>query len=310
MTPRLSCTAIGVSYGNTEAVQDIDLSVAPGEAVGLLGPNGAGKSTTMRVIAGVQPPDRGSVTLDGVDVYASRCRPVIGYVPQDLAVYEDMTGRQNLRFWSRIAGVSRRQIDASVAEILERTLLVEVADNKVRSYSGGYKRRLNLAIGLVNDPSLLVVDEPTVGLDPQARDALLATLATVRDEGLSILYATHYLHEVERLCDRVLVLDNGRLIADSTPERLRTDIGIGDRITIRVTDGSDRLQTWFAVRPDVTVVEATTDMLVLHVHSDTSSLAVIVEGAAAVSAQIHDVTIEEANLEATFLAMLANGPGK
>ena len=205
-------------FGKVEAVKDVSFEVAAGICYGLLGPNGAGKTTTISAIVGTLEPDGGSVTIlgkpMGVDKYDAKRH--IGYVPQEIAVYEELSASDNLRFFGALYGLNGAGLASRIGEALDVTSLADRADEPVKNYSGGMKRRLNIAIALLHRPDLLVLDEPTVGVDPQSRHAIFVTLKALQSEGMTLLYTTHYMEEVERMCQRVAVMDHGELVAEDT----------------------------------------------------------------------------------------------
>src|SRR6266542_867137 len=214
----LSVENLRKSFGDLVAVSDVSFAVAPGQLVGLLGPNGAGKTTTVSMIAGLVTPDHGEVRIGGrpltgdTDLLKRR----IGLVPQDLALYDELTARENLRFFGALYRLTGDALDAAIAASLELVGLTERGRDRVKSFSGGMKRRLNLAAGLLHDPDVLLLDEPTVGVDPQSRNAIFENLEILKRRGKALLYTTHYMEEAERLADRIVVLDHGRVIADDT----------------------------------------------------------------------------------------------
>ena len=220
----LACTDLTYSYGARRAVDGLSFVVRPGEAYGLLGPNGAGKTTTIRMVCGIVPARSGSVTIDGRRLRpgpAGRdARVALGYVPQDVALYPNLTLAENLGYWATMQGVPRRRRRARAHEVLELVGLADRAGDRVEHCSGGMQRRVNLAVALVHRPPVVVLDEPTVGVDAQSRAALPRTLAGLRDGGTALLYTSHYMDEVARLCDRVGVIDHGRLLAEGFPAAL------------------------------------------------------------------------------------------
>ncbi len=229
------------SYGNRPAVQALDLEVRPGELFGLLGPNGAGKTTTLQILAGLLEPAAGEVELFG-DAARGRTRELrrrIGLVPQSLAVYPDLSGLANARFFGRLQGLRGRALEQAARDALERVDLTERAHDAAGQYSGGMQRRLNLACGLVHGPELLLLDEPTVGVDPQSREHLLQAIRALADEGTTVIYTSHYMEEVERLCDRIAILDQGRLIALGSQRELLSLVGLGEMIEVHGLGDSD-----------------------------------------------------------------------
>jgi len=223
-------------YGAHRAVDGISFEVARGELFGLLGPNGAGKTTTIGVLATLLPGNGGSVTVGGHDVAREpgAVRSLLGLVPQEIALYTDLDARTNLEFWGKLHGLDGTALRARVDELLELTDLQEHARQKVENFSGGMKRRLNLAAGLVHSPEVLFLDEPTVGIDAQARSRLLELIGELSAQGLTVIYTTHYLEEAEQLCDRIGVIDKGRLVAVGDKEDLISQIGDEDRVRVDV----------------------------------------------------------------------------
>jgi linearmycin/streptolysin S transport system ATP-binding protein len=212
----LEVTGLRKSFGSTVAVKDVSFKVARGERFGLLGPNGAGKTTTISVITGTLDADSGSVTVDGEVVSTSSygAKRKIGYVPQEIALYDEISARDNLRFFGALYGLGATQIARATDAALTLSGLHERAGDDVKTFSGGMKRRLNIAVALMHDPELLVCDEPTVGVDPQSRHAIFETLLKLADAGKTILYTTHYMEEVEKLCPHVAVMDHGEIVAN------------------------------------------------------------------------------------------------
>jgi ABC-2 type transport system ATP-binding protein len=212
------------SYGAKPAVAGVSLRVKPGEIVGLLGPNGAGKSTTIAMLCGLTPPDQGTVTVNRkpLDADASDVTRRIGIVPQDLALFEDLCAAGNLALFGALYGVPRADLPGRIAAALALVRLGDHARSKPATFSGGMKRRLNIACALVHDPDVLLFDEPTVGVDPQSRNAIFDNLEALRARGKALLYATHYMEEAERLCDRIVIVDHGKVVASGTVAELRT----------------------------------------------------------------------------------------
>lgn len=205
---------VSKSYGDVEAVRGVSLTLAPGEILGLLGPNGAGKSTLLGMISGLLAPDRGSIRLpDAGDPRDPQARRSLGLAPQSLSLYEELTAEENLRFLGTLYGFSGRQLASRVEYCLELAGLEARKRDRVTTFSGGMKRRLNLACALIHDPPLLLLDEPTVGVDPQTRAHLFDQIERLRDDGKGVIYATHYMEEASRLCRRVAIVDHGQLLA-------------------------------------------------------------------------------------------------
>ncbi len=217
-------TVIGLckSYGARRAVDQVSFEVQPGQTVGLIGPNGAGKSTTVSMICGLVRPDAGSVTLAGVALGPglNDAKRLIGYVPQDLALYEQLSARDNLKLFGALYGLSGTQLAERCDAALALVNLTDRARDKPATFSGGMKRRLNIAAALIHDPQLLILDEPTVGVDPHSRNAIFDTLERLQAMGRSLIYTSHYMEEVERLADHLVIIDHGKVLADETPAAL------------------------------------------------------------------------------------------
>src|SRR5450830_1462140 len=210
------------SYGARRAVDDVSFAVGAGQTVGLIGPNGAGKSSTVSMICGLLRPDAGSVTLDGEAVTTGLCETKrrIGFVPQDLALYEDLAARENLLLFAALYGLKGAPLKARCEQVLALVNLADRAADKPATFSGGMKRRLNIAAALLHDPQLLILDEPTVGVDPQSRNAIFETLEQLKRAGRSLIYTSHYMEEVERLADHIVIIDHGKVLANESPEAL------------------------------------------------------------------------------------------
>ena len=243
MAAVLEADHVRKSYGALVAVEDVSFTVGAGEVIGLLGPNGAGKSTTVGMIAGLLQPDAGEVRLNGRALKGDtdRAKATVGLVPQDLALFDELSARENLRFFGALYALGGAPLDAAIASSLEFVGLAERAHDKVKTFSGGMKRRLNLAAGLLHDPQLVLLDEPTVGIDPQSRNAIFDNLEVLRGRGKSLVYTTHYMEEAERLCDRVVIVDHGRVIANDTVRGLRALIPSSRGFTVELRGPAEGL---------------------------------------------------------------------
>ncbi|HEU5074745.1 MAG TPA: ABC transporter ATP-binding protein [Polyangiaceae bacterium] len=220
-TPVLSASGLSKSYAGVRAVRNVSLEVRPGRALGLLGPNGAGKSTTLLLLAGVLKPDAGTIRVqDELDSTRPSVRRALGYVPQSVALYLDLTARENLILFGKLYGLSGVRLQQRVSAALALAQLTDRADARVRTFSGGMQRRLNLAAATVHAPRVLLLDEPTVGVDPQSRAHLFSCIETLKRSGVGIVYSTHYLEEAERLCDTISIIDRGTLLATGSRDEL------------------------------------------------------------------------------------------
>jgi len=290
-------------FGDLTAVDGVSLTISAGETFGLLGPNGAGKTTAISMICGLLRPDEGSVTVAGepITTTSTRGRAAIGLVPQDLAIYPDLTGEENLKFFGRLYGMTGAPLASRVGEVLELVGLAERKDDHSKEYSGGMKRRLNIGIGLLHKPQLLVLDEPTVGVDPQSRNAILESVENLSTEGMAVLYTTHYMEEAERLCDRVAIIDEGTVQAEGTRRELVSLVGEKDRVAISGT--GNLVDAAEALRQIPGVTDASSSDQRIDVLA-TDASAILPELLASVSGSggsITGVEVEEPNLEAVFL---------
>ena len=222
------------SFNEHKAVNGVSFTIYRGEIFGLLGPNGAGKTTTIRILSTVLEPDRGDATIDGFSLKddAAAARNIIGICPQELALYLEFSSLDNLIFFGRMAGLSSKEARAQAMANLALVGLEERTKGRVDKFSGGMKRRVNLAISLMGHPRLLFLDEPTVGIDPQSRNNIYETIEGLRADGMTILYTTHYMEEADRLCDRVAIIDSGQIVAMGTPYDLKAQIGSPDSVTL------------------------------------------------------------------------------
>lgn len=221
-------------FNGTVAVDGVDFTIERGEIFGLLGPNGAGKTTTIRMMSTTLPISAGDVLIGGHSVQnnPAAVRRLIGVCPQELALYPELSALDNLVFFGRMEGLTRAEAVKRAKEILELLGLENRIRDRVSKFSGGMKRRVNLAISLMGSPELLFLDEPTVGVDPQSRNHIFNTIEKLRDEGMTVLYTTHYMEEADRLCDRIAIMDNGKVVALDTPHNLKASIGDPDKTTL------------------------------------------------------------------------------
>ena len=277
--------------------------VAPGETYGLLGPNGAGKTTTIRVVCGLLAPDAGTVTVAGLPVTATAtaAKARIGYVPQDVSLYPDLTARENLRFFGRLYRLRGPTLRQRVDEVLELINLTDRGDDRVESYSGGMKRRLNIGASLLHRPELLVLDEPTVGVDPQSRHAIMESIAALGSAGLAVLYTTHYMEEAERLCDRVGIIDHGHLVAEGTHRELVARVGEKDRIRLSAIGSLTRFAEECRRIEGIEQVDVADSSVQLIAVDGRRRLAEVLAAAVSAGTSVRSVEVDEPDLEAVFL---------
>jgi len=292
-------------YGDFTAVKGISFDINEGEIFSLLGPNGAGKTTTISMLSTLYTPTSGDATIGGHSITKDpmAVKQVIGVVPQDLALYEDLTAKENLLFWGQMYGLSGKSLNSRVDEVLEQIGLVDKAKNRVKTYSGGMKRRVNIGVGLLHKPRLLFMDEPTVGIDPQSRRAILDTVKDLNKQGMTVLYTTHYMEEAEELSNRVGIIDHGDLIAIGTQDELTKQVGQTDTLILHIGENEDAeaLAHSFKGMHDVHEANATDHEVSIITPQAENILAAVVSKANERGIKIRSIDIREPNLEAVFL---------
>jgi len=312
----LEVDRIRKSFNGHVAVNDLSFEIRAGEVLGLLGPNGAGKTTTMSIIAGLLTPDDGQLRYrdEAITRTSKSLQSELGVVPQDLAIYPDLTAHENLTFFGRLYGLRGQQLDQRIKFALDRSGLTANAARLAKTFSGGMKRRLNFACGLLHEPKLLMLDEPTVGVDPQSRAYLLDCVRQLRDDGVTVLYASHYMEEVEDISDRVVIIDHGQLVTSGTQEELLGKLPID--IRLRFTGDALPLTASLSAIEGVAAVEpptqnATTDFMTVIRTKVTASenadlsglLGEIVNVATKRNCSVLSVTTNDSNLERLFLEL-------
>jgi ABC-2 type transport system ATP-binding protein len=293
----LEVVSLAKRFGQVKAVDGISLELRGGECLGLLGPNGAGKSTLIRSIVGRVIPDTGSVSVFGFPANTSEARSALGWVPQELALYPRLTCRENLAAFGRYHGLSGVKLAESVAWCLSWAALVDRADELAKNLSGGMKRRLNMAAGIIHRPRVVLMDEPTVGVDPQSRNRIFEMIEALRGEGAAIIYTTHYMEEAERLCDRVAIIDHGHIIAEGAYEELvHGAFASRSQVLAHFAGPPEVIEAWVekhAGRLLDGVAEFTIE--------DSTLIADLLDDAARSGLKLLDVTLRRPNLESVFL---------
>jgi ABC-2 type transport system ATP-binding protein len=301
--PILIAQDLKKSFGDFQAVKGISLQVARGEVFGLLGPNGAGKTTTISMLTGLLEPTSGKVTVDGLDLetHTNEVKARMGLVPQELALYPTLSARQNLNFFGRIYGLKGKDLKQRVDEVLEMIGLTERADDPIRDYSGGMKRRVNIGAGLLHKPQVLFLDEPTVGVDPQSRNAIFESVEALNRAGMSVIYTTHYMEEAQRLCHRVAIVDEGELIALDTPTALIRSLG-GGVVMLGVDESApDDLAERIAQVPAVRSTTRSDGQLKVETQHLQEALMGTLDITNQLDVRITSLEILEPNLESVFL---------
>jgi ABC-2 type transport system ATP-binding protein len=306
--PVLECTHLVKQFGDLTAVNDVSFVVNPGETYGLLGPNGAGKTTTISMIAGLLRVTSGEVHVLGSQITpaASAAKGAIGLVPQDIALYPDLSALENLTFFGRLQGLSGQRLQERIDVVLDVVGLADRAKDRIDTYSGGMKRRANIAVGMLHEPTLLILDEPTVGVDPQSRNSILESVDALGASGMAVIYTTHYMEEAERLCDRIGIIDEGRLIAEGTRGELIAGLGEAASVAIRAEGSSTVLQQWadrVAAVPGIIGVQTREDGATITCENASAAAAAAFAAAEPLDLALVGVDIATPDLEAVFLSM-------
>jgi ABC-2 type transport system ATP-binding protein len=293
------------TYKDVVAVDGASFAIEKGEVFGLLGPNGAGKSTTISMIAGLLRPSGGSIFLKGKDVTSnpSLVKDVLGLVPQDIALYLTLTASENLYFWGRMYGLGGALLKERVEQALQYAGLAERAKDRIETYSGGMKRRINIAAALVHRPELLIMDEPTVGIDPQSRNHILETVLSLNKEGITVIYTSHYMEEVEYLCSRVAIMDHGKVIAAGTIDELQKLAGDADRVDVGASDVTPEIIAELKGIAGVTEVASQNGTVTVMVKDGNEKVSQILDVIKRGGARVKSVNILEPNLESVFLRL-------
>jgi ABC-2 type transport system ATP-binding protein len=284
-------------FGALTALDGVSLRVREGECLGLLGPNGAGKSTLIRGIVGRVRPDSGQISIFGAEASSRAARQALGWIPQDLAIYPRLTCRENLVAFGKYQGLGGGQLAEQVAWCLKWAALEDRAGDAAGKLSGGMKRRLNMAAGIIHRPRVVLMDEPTVGVDPQSRNRIFEMIEALRDGGMAVLYTTHYMEEAERLCDRIAIIDHGRIIAEGTNEELvRGSFGTRSEVAARFTGDQEGIAEWVQARGG-RLSEGTAQFTI----ERPAEIAAILDEAASRGIGVEDVSLRRPNLESVFL---------
>ena len=294
----LKVNSITKTFDQFKAVNGISLTLTPGMFYGLLGPNGAGKTTTIHMISAIMPPDTGDIQIAGIDVYKhqQQVKMHMGVVPQEIALYDELSAFDNLLFWGSLYGITGADAKKQANYLLEWVGLADRKNDAVKTYSGGMKRRVNIASALMHNPGLIVMDEPTVGIDPQSRNKIYELLDEMHTGGKTILYSTHYMEEAEKMCDKIGVIDSGRIIAEGSLNELKTNYSLDDSIVITYTGNSDGIIPGYATQHTAAANE-----IIIQIKDAKGHLSDIVNKCSGAQIAIHNIDIKSSGLEAIFL---------
>lgn len=299
----LKVTELHKEFGSTKAVDGISFRVEKGEVFGLLGPNGAGKSTAISMISTLMPPDRGEILFEdrNISIEPKLIRPKLGVVPQDIALYPTLSGHENLVFWGGMYGLKGAELKKRIGEVAEIIGLNGRLKDRVDKYSGGMKRRLNIGAALLHKPELLIMDEPTVGIDPQSRNHILDTVLELNRQGMTIIYTSHYMEEVEYLCSRICIMDQGRIIASGTQEELVELVNGRTQVSLRLDKADGEIPDILKEIKGVDRVESENNEIAVLGENVDTILAEIIAKVAGNGRRISSIDVRKPNLEAVFL---------
>lgn len=290
------------SYNDNQAVRGISFSIKDGECYGLLGPNGAGKSTTINMLSMLFPPDSGEITIGGINISKNntKIKHMLGIVPQEIALYEKFTAWENILFWGSIYGISGKALEDKAEELLKWVGLFDRRKDVVKDYSGGMKRRINIACALLHSPKVLLLDEPTVGVDPQSRNLIFELIEHLNNQGMTIIYTTHYMEEAERLCDRIGIIDKGLIIAQGTLDELKAQSEVKDMILVDCAQAPDEKILSNKLNTTVSVNGERISILSADSKKD---LTRVVNTFSDMGCDINRIDIQKGNLEGVFLKL-------
>ncbi len=290
------------SFNTNKAVNDVSFSISKGEIFGLLGPNGAGKSTILNMMSSILENDSGTIFIDGLEMKmnSKAYKNLIGVVPQEISLYEDLSAYDNLMFWGDLYGISSKELKVNIDKTLDLIGLLDRKKDLIKTYSGGMKRRINIAAALLHEPKVLFMDEPTVGIDPQSRNHIFEVVETLNQKGMTIIYTTHYMEEVERLCNRIAIIDNGEIIVQGTKDELREHVQIKENI---------QLEFDLLSGADVAKLRDLINYKMIHTNNKLSFEAKVTDLSTIISAcnklllTINNIDLKKMNLETIFLTL-------
>ena len=290
------------SFQDIQAVSDISFTIKKGEIFGLLGPNGAGKSTTLNMMSTILKSDTGNIHIDGKNMNedSEECKHLIGVVPQEISLYEDLSAYKNLLFWGDLYGIPTKKLKERIHATLKLIGLLDRKNDLIKTYSGGMKRRVNIAAALLHNPKVLFMDEPTVGIDPQSRNHIFEVIETLNKQGMTIVYTTHYMEEVERLCDRIAIIESGKIIAQGTQSQLKELVHTKESIQFEFNFLSENEVNQLRKLLPYTVTQNQNKLLVA---CTVKELSKVITACNALQLSIKDIQLHKVNLEAIFLSL-------
>jgi ABC-2 type transport system ATP-binding protein len=297
--------SVSKSYGNIEAVKNVSFSIDKGEIFGILGPNGAGKSTIVNILNTLVRPDKGDVIIDGVNIKddGDTIKLIMGIVPQEIALYEELSAFENLMFWGGLYNIPKSELMTNVNNTLEIVDLSYRKNDRIKTFSGGMKRRINIACSLLHNPKILVLDEPTVGVDPQNRNHIFEVIERLNSEGMTIIYTTHYMEEAERFCDKIAIIDVGSIIAQGTLKELKKFSDVKDLITVKLADSDNELITRITSTNPLFRFDSTSETLKVESGNISKDVSIIINHIQNSGGVIERIYTQGTNLESIFLKL-------
>jgi len=297
--------SVSKSYGNIAAVKDVSFSIEKGEIFGILGPNGAGKSTIVNILNTLVKPDKGDVIIDGVNIKddGDTIKLIMGVVPQEIALYEELSAYENLMFWGGLYDIPQPELKANVNNTLEIVDLSGRKNDRIKTFSGGMKRRINIACSLLHNPKILVLDEPTVGVDPQNRNHIFEVIERLNNDGMTIIYTTHYMEEAERFCDKIAIIDVGSIIAQGTLKELRKVSDVKDLITVKLADSGNEIISRITSVNSLYKFDGTTNTLKVECVNITRDISIIINHIQNSGGVIERIYTQGTNLESIYLKL-------
>jgi len=298
----IQVTNLSKSFANTKAVDDINFEIKKGEIFGLLGPNGAGKSTILNMMSTILKIDSGAISIDGLDVKpnSKESKQLIGVVPQEISLYEELSAYENLLFWGNLYGIPSKELKERINSTLELIGLSDRKKDLIKTYSGGMKRRINIAAALLHDPKILLMDEPTVGIDPQSRNRIFEVVETLNKQGMTIVYTTHYMEEVERLCNRIAIIDSGKIIAQGTQSELQELVNVKENVQLEFDFLSEDQVASLRKSLSYPMIQKEKTLII---ESTIKELSGIIAACNQLGLMINDIQLQKVNLETIFLSL-------
>jgi ABC-2 type transport system ATP-binding protein len=301
----ITVRSVSKSFGNIEAVNNVSFNIEKGEIFGILGPNGAGKSTIVNILNTLVKPDKGDVIIDGINIKndGENIKLIMGVVPQEIALYEELSAYENLMFWGGLYDITKQELKKNVNKTLEIVDLVNRKDNRIKTFSGGMKRRINIACALLHNPKILVLDEPTVGVDPQNRNHIFEVIERLNNEGMTIIYTTHYMEEAERFCDKIAIIDVGRINAQGTMKELREICDVKDLLTIKLSDVNDETINRITIKYPLFRFDSSSGTLKMECGNIGNDIPVIINHIQNAGGLIEGIYTQGTNLESIYLKL-------